>query len=85
MAPESLPSRTAFTRASAASVPFVKDGTWYGDVPTLPATQGTLAAEALVKAVRDGKDSGAIDPNTELPAAAATADNVDQFTGQWNG
>jgi len=71
---------------SVAGLARVKDGTWFGDVPAVPATQGRLAAQALLKALRQGVDSGGIDASAGLPnGGMATRANVDTFTGEWTG
>lgn len=72
--------------ASAAAIQGVSSGAWYGDVAQLPATEGRLAVQAAVKAVRDGTDSGGVDPVGDLPnAGVITKDNVKQFTAEWPG
>jgi ribose transport system substrate-binding protein len=71
---------------SEAALKGVASGKWYGDVAQLPATEGRLAAEALIKAVRDGQKSGGIDPVADLPdAGVVTKGNVSQFKGEWPG
>lgn len=71
---------------SVAGLAEVKNGTWYGDVPVLPATQGRLGLDALVKAIRKGTDSGGINPSASLPdGGIATQANVSKFTGEWSG
>jgi ribose transport system substrate-binding protein len=71
---------------SIAGLARVKDGTWFGELPTLPATQGRVAARAIIKAVRDGVDSGGVNPAADLPdGGLATKANVGKFTGEWTG
>lgn len=71
---------------SAAGFAAVKAGTQFGDVPTLPATEGRLAVGAMVKVLRVGQGGGAIDPVADLPDnGIVTAANVDKFTAEWAG
>jgi hypothetical protein len=45
-----------------------------------------LAAQAAIKAVREGKDTGGQNPVADLPAAGVvTKDNASQFTAEWPG
>jgi ribose transport system substrate-binding protein len=71
---------------SAAGIQGVAAGQWYGDVAQLPASEGRLAAQAAIKAVREGKDTGGQNPVADLPAAGVvTKDNASQFTAEWPG
>jgi ribose transport system substrate-binding protein len=71
---------------SVAGLARVKAGTWFGTVLSLPASQGRLAAQAIVKAIRSGVDSGGINPAASLPdSGLATQANVGKFTGEWSG
>jgi len=71
---------------SAAGFGYVKDGTSFADVVQAPASEGQLGMEALVKAIRTGANSGAINPVGSLPNdGVATKDNVDQFLAEWPG
>jgi ribose transport system substrate-binding protein len=71
---------------SATGIQGVAAGKWYGDVAQLPASEGRLAAEAAIKAVRTGAKAGGVNPVADLPAAGVvTKDNADQFTGEWPG
>jgi len=71
---------------SVAAFSEVKSGAWFGDVATLPATQGQVAAQALVKAIRQGVNSGGLNPAASLPdGGLVTQADVSQFTGQWSG
>ena len=62
-------------------------GKWYGDVAQLPASEGRLATEAAIKAVRTGaKARRRRIPSPTCPAeGVVTKDNADQFTGEWPG
>ena len=72
--------------ASAAALAGVASGAWYGDVAQAPASEGRLAVQALVKALRTGQDSGGIDPVAQLPDnGIVTKANVSQFTAEWPG
>ncbi len=72
--------------ASAAALAGVASGAWYGDVAQAPASEGRLAVQALIKALRTGQDSGGIDPVAELPDnGIVTKANVSQFTAEWPG
>jgi ribose transport system substrate-binding protein len=72
--------------ASAAALAGVASGAWYGDVAQAPASEGRLAVQAMIKALRTGQDSGGIDPVAELPDnGIVTKANVSQFTAEWPG
>jgi len=72
--------------ASAAALAGVASGAWYGDVAQAPASEGRLAVQAMIKALRTGQDSGGIDPVAELPdQGIVTKSNVSQFTAEWPG
>lgn len=71
---------------SAPAIQGVRDGTWFGDLMGAPATEGRLAMEALIAALKDGTAMGGIDPATTLlDEGLITKENVDQFTAEWNG
>jgi ribose transport system substrate-binding protein len=72
--------------ASAAALQGVASGAWYGDVAQAPASEGRLAVTAMIKALRDGKSSGGIDPVAGLPGGGVvTKANASQFTAEWPG
>jgi ribose transport system substrate-binding protein len=72
--------------ASAAALAGVASGAWYGDVAQAPASEGRLAVVAMIKALRDGKSSGGIDPVAGLPDhGIVTKANASQFTAEWPG
>jgi ribose transport system substrate-binding protein len=72
--------------ASAAALQGVASGAWYGDVAQAPASEGRLAVIAMIKALRDGKNSGGIDPVAGLPNhGIVTNANASQFTAEWPG
>jgi len=71
---------------SKAGLDKVSSGGWFGDVPTVPSTAGKVAVGALIKAVADGTNSGALNPAADLPdGGLAVKDNVSKFTGEWTG
>ena len=71
---------------SAAALQGVAAGKWYGDVAQLPASEGRLAAQAAIKAVRTGAKTPGQNPVAQLPAqGVVTKDNADQFTAEWPG
>jgi ribose transport system substrate-binding protein len=72
--------------ASAAALRGIRSGAWYGDVAQLPASEGRLAVEDLVSAVRTGVSSGGVDPVAQLPSGGViTKSNVGQFHAEWPG
>lgn len=69
----------------AAALDAVKDGRWWGVLNGTPATEGRLAIEALIAAL-NGEDVGGIDPAlAAIDDGLVTAENVDQFTPEWEG
>ena len=61
-------------------------GRWFGGVFGAPGDEGRIAMEAMVSALTGGPDFGGVDPLAALPDdGLVTADNVDQFTAQWDG
>jgi ribose transport system substrate-binding protein len=72
--------------ASAAALAGVGSGAWYSDVAQAPASEGRLAMQALIAAIKTGKASGAIDPVAGLPNnGIVTKSNASQFTAEWPG
>ncbi|HEY6028977.1 MAG TPA: sugar ABC transporter substrate-binding protein [Gaiellaceae bacterium] len=64
----------------------VKSGAWYGTVVQRPATEGKLAMQCAVKAVRTGKGCGGIDVLAGLPdGGVVTKANVAKFKAEWPG
>ncbi len=71
---------------SESAVARVASGAWFSTYFEVPATEGRLGVEALVTAVRDGKDLGAIDPLADVPNnAIVTKETADQFKPEWKG
>ena len=58
--------------ASAAALAGVASGAWYGDVAQAPASEGRLAVQALVQAVRTGQISGGSTRWPGCPTAASS-------------
>ncbi len=72
--------------ASAAALAGVASGAWYADVAQAPASEGRLAMQAIIKALRTGKSSGAVNPVGGLPdGGVVTKANASQFTAEWPG
>ena len=72
--------------ASAAALAGVASGAWYADVAQAPASEGRLAMQAIIKALRTGKSSGAVNPVAGLPdGGVVTKADVSQFTAEWPG
>ena len=64
----------------------IADGRWFAGVFGAPADEGRLAMEAMVQALTGGGDAGGIDPLADAPGGGLiTADNVDEFSAQWEG
>ena len=60
-------------------------GRWFGGVFGAPGDEGRIAMEAMVSALTGGPDFGGVDPLAALPDnGLVTAENVDQFTAQWD-
>jgi ribose transport system substrate-binding protein len=61
-------------------------GARYASVMQLPATEGRLAVEHLIEAIRTGQPVPGFDPVSELPDdGIATPANVATFTAEWPG
>ncbi|MBX3098670.1 MAG: sugar ABC transporter substrate-binding protein [Salinibacterium sp.] len=64
----------------------VADGTVFADVLQAPATEGKLGMEAMVDALRNGKNHGDVDPFKDFPNnGVMTKETAGQFTGEWAG
>ena len=71
---------------SATAVAGVKAGTWFSDVAQAPASEGSLGMQALIKAIKTGKVTGALNPVAALPdKGVITKANANKFTGEWLG
>lgn len=72
--------------ASAVGVSGVKAGTWFSNVAQAPASEGSLGMIALIKAIKTGKSSGAINPVGQLPnGGLVTKATAKLFTAEWPG
>ena len=70
---------------STPALEAVADGRWFGDLMGAPATEGRLAMNAMIEALA-GNDVGGIDTALELPdEGLVTADNVADFSAEWDG
>ena len=64
----------------------VRSGRWYGTVMQRPATEGRLAMQCAIKAVRTGKGCGGIDVLKGLPnGGVVTRANASKFKAEWPG
>lgn len=64
----------------------VAEGTVFADVLMAPATTGRLGMEALIDALRNGKNHGDVDPFADFPNnGVITKDTASKFTGEWAG
>jgi ribose transport system substrate-binding protein len=71
---------------SVAGLKNVASGKWFGDVVTLPATEGKTAVDAVIGAIRTGQARGAVNVESQLTRGGiATQDNVGDFKGEWPG
>jgi ribose transport system substrate-binding protein len=71
---------------SKAAVAGVKSGLWTADIAQLPATEGSLGMELLVKAIETGKPQGSKNPVALLPnKGVILPGNVAKFKAQWAG
>ena len=70
---------------SSPALEAVADGRWFGDLMGAPGTEGSLAMNAMIEALA-GNDLGGIDTAMELQdEGLVTADNVADFTAEWDG
>ena len=64
----------------------VASGAWYGTVVQRPATEGKLAMQCVVKAVKTGKGCGGIDVLASVPnGGVVTKANASKFKAEWPG
>jgi ribose transport system substrate-binding protein len=64
----------------------IKSGSWFGTVFLAPATEGRLAMEGLVKAMKEGTLTGGVDPSSTLrDNGLVTQQNVNEFEAEWAG
>ena len=66
----------------------VADGTQFATVMQLPATEGRLATEQLIEAIRTGTNAEGVDPVAALPDAGVVtqANAADMLAlAEWDG
>ncbi|MGZ4409112.1 MAG: sugar ABC transporter substrate-binding protein [Gaiellaceae bacterium] len=64
----------------------VATGQWYGTVMQRPATEGKLAMQCAINAVKTGKNCGGIDVLKNLPnGGVVTKSNASKFKAEWPG
>lgn len=66
----------------------IEDGQWYGDSASMPATEGRLALQGVITAIRTGKVTGGLDAVSvaHVPDdGMITKANVAQFHPQYSG
>jgi len=62
----------------------VEAGGWFSDTAQAPASEGQLGIRAVVKAIKTGKNSGALDPVASEPDhGLLTKADAKKFTPQW--
>lgn len=72
--------------ASAQAVQGLKSGLWFGDVAQMPATEGQLGMEMLIRAIKTGRPQGSKNPVAGLPNHGVfNASNVSKFSPEWPG
>lgn len=71
---------------SEAAIAGIKAGTWYADLFGAPGTEGRLALEGLIQAIRGQLPTGGVDTASELPDdGLVTQENVAEFEPEWAG
>lgn len=71
---------------SKAAVAGIKAGLWTADIAQLPATEGRLGMQMLVKAIETGKPQGTENPVAKLPNnGVVLPSNVSKFKAEWPG
>jgi ribose transport system substrate-binding protein len=71
---------------SSTAINDIKKGTWFGTVFQDPGTEGKVAAQCVIAAVRTGKNCGGQNPLLKFPnGGLITKANVDKFKAQWVG
>jgi ribose transport system substrate-binding protein len=80
------PIQTIGYGGGALAVQDVADGKRFATVMQLPATEGRLATEHLIQAIRTGEPVPGVDPVAELPdEGIVRAENASQFSPEWPG
>jgi ribose transport system substrate-binding protein len=64
----------------------IEAGRWFGTAALLPADEGKIAMEGVIKDVQEGVKTGGVDPVIDLPnRGKVTSDTAAEFTPQWKG
>jgi ribose transport system substrate-binding protein len=70
----------------AVGLKAVASGRWFGTVMQRPATEGRLAMQCVIRAIRTNKGCGGIDVLKNLPnGGVVTRANVSRFKAEWPG
>jgi ribose transport system substrate-binding protein len=70
----------------ANAIAEIAAGKRFATVMQLPATEGRLATEQLIAALRTGENQPGVDPVSELPdEGIVTAENAAEFIAEWPG
>jgi ribose transport system substrate-binding protein len=70
----------------AIAIQGVASGERFATVMQMPATEGQLAVEQLIQAIRTGTPVAGVDPVSALPDdGIVTTDNAASFTAEWPG
>jgi ribose transport system substrate-binding protein len=80
--------RTVGYGGARVAIQGVADGARFATVMQLPATEGRLATEQLITAIRTGENAPGVDPVAELPdEGVVTAENAADFLAlaEWDG
>ena len=73
-------------RGGGVGLKAVGNGRWFGTVVQRPATEGQLAMECVIKAVKTGKGCGGIDVLKSVPnGGVVTQENASKFKAEWPG
>jgi ribose transport system substrate-binding protein len=73
---------------TAQAIAAVKSGRWFGDVVQVPRTEARLAAEGVIAAIRNGKDTGYVDPVAAMRApdeGRIVRSNASAFRSEYDG
>jgi ribose transport system substrate-binding protein len=72
--------------ASVVGLKAVASGRWFGDVAQVPASEGRIATQCMIQALRTRRGCGGIDPVSKLPfGGVVTRANAGRFRGEWPG
>lgn len=80
------PVQTIGYGGGEAAIADVASGVRYATVMQMPATEGRLAVEHLISAIRSGEPVPGVDPVSELPnEGIVTQETAGEFTAEWPG